>query len=439
MVGEITMKKYILNSFVAAAILFTAACKPEIETPAGTTAGQANFSKYIAVGNSLTSGFADGGLYLEGQQVAYPNLIAAKMATVGGGAFTSPFFTADHANGSGYLALTALVNGSPTLTQVTDKLAYRDAAKHLDKYSGEIQNLGIPGMRVDLSFDPTLTFSAGNPYFERLLTDAQVGKTNYFQYIQGRNHTFFSLWLGNNDVLGYATNGAVTVTGDPTTVLTDKITFSSLYSNLLNALTAAGQKGIVATIPDVTAVPYFNTVTPAALLNAAKAINPAATAIYIQTGTGAVRAATSEDLIRLPFQSAGLFGQGAIPYGLHPLNPITSNWVLDKDEVVKVKDYVNSYNSSIKSLATSKGLAIADTYAYFNQVASRDGINVQGINLKASFISGGAFSLDGIHLTPRGNAVIANVFIDAINAKYGSTIPTIDITQYRAVKFPDPK
>ncbi|KQM64628.1 G-D-S-L family lipolytic protein [Pedobacter sp. Leaf216] len=431
------MKKYILNSFVAAAILFTAACKPEIETPAGTTAGQANFSKYIAVGNSLTSGFADGGLYLEGQKVAYPNLIAAKMATVGGGSFTSPFFTDAQANGSGYVALTALVNGTPTLTPVTDKLAYIDAAKHLAKYTTEIQNLGIPGMRVDLSFDPSLTFSAANPYFERLLTDAQVGKTNYFQYIQGRNHTFFSLWLGNNDVLGYALNGAVTVNGDPTTVLTDKVTFSSLYANLVNALSAGGQKGIVGTIPDVTAIPYFNTVTVAALLNAAKAINPAAAAIYIQTGTGAVRAATAEDLIRLPFQTAGLFGQGAIPYGLHPLNPITSNWVLDKDEVIKVKDYVNSYNSSIKSLATSKGLAIADTYTYFNQV--KVGMNIQGIGINSAFISGGAFSLDGIHLTPRGNAVIANVFIDAINAKYGSTIPTVDITQYRGVKFPDTK
>jgi len=435
MVGEITMKKYILNSFVAAAILFTAACKPEIETPAGTTAGQANFSKYIAVGNSLTSGFADGGLYLEGQKVAYPNLIAAKMASVGGGTFTSPFFTDEHSNGSGYIALTALVNGTPTLTQVTDKLAYRDAARHLDKYNGEIQNLGIPGMRVDLSFDPTLTFSAANPYFERLLADAQVGKTNYFQFIQGRNHTFFSLWLGNNDVLGYATNGAVTVTGDPTTVLTDKVTFASLYSNLLNALTAGGQKGIVATIPDVTAIPYFNTVKPSLLLAAAKAANPAAQAVFIQTGTGAVRVATDEDLIRLPFQSAGLFGQGTIPYGLHPLNPIESKWVLDKDEVIKVKDYVNSYNSSIKSLATSKGLAIADTYAYFNQV--KTGLNIQGVGINAAFISGGAFSLDGIHLTPRGNAVIANVFIDAINAKYGSTIPTVDITQYRGVKFPN--
>lgn len=429
------MKKYILNSFIAVTLLFAASCKPEIDTPAGTSAGTANFSKYIAVGNSLTSGFADGGLYLEGQMVAYPNLMAEKMASVGGGSFTSPFFTEAQANGSGYASLTALVNGTPTIGKVTNNLAFRDAAGHLTKYTTEVQNLGVPGMRVDLAFAGQ--FSALNPYFERLLPDAQVGNTTYFQFVQGRNHTFFSLWLGNNDALGNALNGGVTVLTDPTTVLTDKASFALLYSNLINFLTANGQKGVVGTIPDVTAVPYFNTVTVSALLGAAKAINPAATAVYIQTGTGAVRAATNEDLIRLPFQNEGLFGvpTGGIPYGLHPLNPITNNWVLDKDEVAKIKDYVNSYNSTIKSLATSKGLAIADTYAYFNQV--KTGVMIQGVGINSAFITGGAFSLDGIHLTPRGNAVIANVFIDAINATYASTVPNIDITQYRGVKFPN--
>ncbi|MDN3586389.1 G-D-S-L family lipolytic protein [Pedobacter aquatilis] len=428
------MKKYIFNSLLITAILLAVSCKPEIEAAVGTSAGQANFSKYISVGNSLTAGFADGGLYLEGQKVAYPNLIAAKMATVGGGSFTSPFFTDAQANGSGYLSLTALVNGTPTLTPVTTNLALRDATGKLTKYTGEVQNLGIPGMRVDLAF--AAPFGAANPYLERLLTDTQVGTVSYFQFIQARNHTFFSLWLGNNDALGYATNGGVTT--DATNVLTDKSTFALLYSNLINSLTANGQKGVVATIPDVTSIPYFNTVTVGALLNAAKAINPAANAIFIQTGTGTVRTATAEDLIRLPFQSSGLFGvpnTSGLPYGLHPLNPIANNWVLDKDEVAKVKDYVLSYNSTIKSLADSKSLAIADTYSYLNQV--KTGIVIQGVGINSSFITGGAFSLDGVHLTPRGNAVIANVFINAINGKYGSNIPVVDITQYRGVKFPN--
>ncbi|MCZ4244552.1 SGNH/GDSL hydrolase family protein [Pedobacter punctiformis] len=428
------MKKYIFNSLIAATILFAAACKPEIESAAGTTAGQANFSKYIAVGNSLTSGYADNGLYLEGQKVAFPNLIADKMKTVGGGSFTSPFFTDAQASGSGYLQLTALVNGVPTITPVAGT-AYLPTGK-LAKYTGaEIQNLGIPGMRLDLAFDPTFTFSAANVYFDRLLPDAQVGKTNYSQFIQGKNHTFFSLWLGNNDVLGYATNGGVTT--DATNVLTDKATFSFLYSNMLNILTAGGQKGIVATIPDVTAIPFFNTVTIPAILTGAKL--PLTTSIYIQTATGP-RVATAADLFTLSFQTAAplLLGKpnaAGAPYGFHPANPVESKWVLDKDEVIKVKDYVLSYNSTIKSLANTKGLAVADAYTFLNQVKA--GVVLNGIAIDARFIQGGAFSLDGVHLTPRGNAAMANLFIDAINNKYGSTIPVVDISQYRGTKFPN--
>ncbi len=424
------MKKYIFNGLLAAVVLFAASCKPSIESPAGSTAGSANFSKFIAVGNSLTSGYADNGLYLEGQKVAFPNLIADKMKTVGGGTFTSPFFSDAEASGSGYLSLTALVNGVPTITPVAGAALHNGK---LTKYTGEIQNLGIPGMRLDLAFDPTFTFSAANIYFERLLNDAQVGKTNYAQFVQSRNHTFFSLWLGNNDVLGYATNGGVTTS--PTNVLTSKATFADAYSKMLDILTAGGQKGVVATIPDVTSIPYFNTVTVSALLAGAKAVNPAAVAVYIQTGAGTVRAATNEDLICLPFQSADLFGKGTIPYGLHPLNPITSNWVLDKDEVTTVKDYVNSYNSNIKALAAKKGLAVADAYAFLNQVKA--GIILDGIGIDARFIQGGAFSLDGIHLTPRGNAAMANLFINAINIQYNSTIPIVDISQYRGTKFPN--
>jgi len=51
-------------------------------------------------------------------------------------------------------------------------------------------------------------------------------------------------------------------------------------------------------------------------------------------------------------------------------------------------------------------------------------------------VAGGAFSLDGVHLTPLGNALLANSFIKAINSKYGSTIPQVDATRYKGVAFP---
>jgi hypothetical protein len=51
-------------------------------------------------------------------------------------------------------------------------------------------------------------------------------------------------------------------------------------------------------------------------------------------------------------------------------------------------------------------------------------------------VSGGAYSLDGLNLTPRGNALLANEFIKAINRTYKSSIPEIIATKYSGVIFP---
>ncbi|MNL56613.1 hypothetical protein D3C87_1801180 [compost metagenome] len=61
---------------------------------------------------------------------------------------------------------------------------------------------------------------------------------------------------------------------------------------------------------------------------------------------------------------------------------------------------------------------------------------VNGIPVSAAFIQGNLFSLDGTHLTPLGYAITANAFIAAINAKYGSSIPVVNVSKYGGVKLP---
>jgi hypothetical protein len=56
--------------------------------------------------------------------------------------------------------------------------------------------------------------------------------------------------------------------------------------------------------------------------------------------------------------------------------------------------------------------------------------------MSAKFVSGGAYSLDGIHLNARGNAVLANQFIKAINSKYKARIPAVNATATSAILFP---
>src|SRR5690606_3188975 len=70
--------------------------------------------------------------------------------------------------------------------------------------------------------------------------------------------TFFLFWLGNNDVLGYATGGAVDGVSVPMTSTEDFTTYYNLAISSL--LSPEGVKGVVGTIPNVTAIPYFTTV-----------------------------------------------------------------------------------------------------------------------------------------------------------------------------------
>ncbi|HWD89973.1 MAG TPA: SGNH/GDSL hydrolase family protein [Mucilaginibacter sp.] len=432
--------------YVIAGLLLISSCKPEIETFKHGS-GSADFSKYIAVGNSLTAGYADGGLYLDGQQNSYPAIMAKQMIQAGGGSFTQPLFGSGQENGSGYLKLTGFnADGTPITTPVTTDLAITGVTPVLGfgnvtlyaKYNGNINNFGVPGLKLEqITYAPLGNL---NGYYERLLPGAEgTHNTPYLSFVTAQPFTFFSNWLGNNDALLYATSGGA---GD---VLTDKAVFQQLYGVMINAMTANGQKGVVGTIPDVTAIPYFNTITVGAILAGVQKANPQVQAIYINAlgsdgVTYAPRAATAKDLIILTFPTS-MIGTpvstpyGTLPYGLTPYTPIDNQYVLDEAEVAMTEDYVSSYNTTITAVAAQKGLAVFDAFTFLNNVKAK-GLLIDGVSLNANYISGGIFSLDGIHLTPRGYAIVANEFIKAIDAKYGSSIPLANISDYRSVKFP---
>ena len=59
-----------------------------------------------------------------------------------------------------------------------------------------------------------------------------------------------------------------------------------------------------------------------------------------------------------------------------------------------------------------------------------------GIHIDNKYVTGGIFSLDGVHLTPRGNAIVADFFISAINEKYGAKISSVDVNLYNGVTLP---
>jgi hypothetical protein len=303
-----------------------------------------------------------------------------------------------------------------------------------------------------------------------------------------QNPTFFSLWIGNNDVLSYATSGGTGTNQagnlNPATYggndITDPNVFASVYSSLLDGLTAGGAKGVVANIPNVTSVPFFTTVptnpipglpsanaaslnqlfgginaalagvglparyatlladdgNPAtveanpllivdeSLINISAQITAALTPIYgaptaafLGNLFGQTRHASntpgSRDYILLT--ASGIIGttSSAAPAPFNTVGvsfPMQDNAVLTADETAQVKTATDAFNATIQSLATAKGLAFVDANATLNQVAN-GGITLNNFTVTSNFVTGGGFSLDGVHPSPRGYALIANKFL----------------------------
>ncbi len=479
------MKTWIKNLiYIVPALVIFNACTPEISVP-DPVAGSADFSNYVSIGNSLTAGYSDNGLYQEGQLLSFPNLIAQQMQEITQSDFIQPDIPG---NGSGYMYVTTL---APTFGE------FDPDPNWLNQVEGTFNNLGVPGIRIkDITFNGYGSSPQVNPYFYRMLGGKDTNMS-YLDLVATNPPTFFTSWMGSNDVLGYASTGGVAgIAGAPGTGmggLTDPDTeFKPLYDALIATLTAQGGKGVVVTIPDITLAPFFTTVPHASIpldeataatlmsmtafggfnaaLDGLVALNliPASEAdkrkvqyaegvnsILIQDndlfdlssilGTinpalaayGQIRQANDQDFILLT--SMSIIGELADPN--NPLSaigvvvPLGDEYVLTKDEAVNVTSYTNNFNSIIRGYASaSPDIAVFEVNDLLGEL--KEGIFSDGVNVNADFLTGGAFSLDGVHLTPRGYSMVANGIIETINTNFNATISPVIINNYRAVILP---
>ncbi len=478
--------KFIL---VAALAIGFAGCEPEFENEvnAAYTSGEADFTRYLAVGNSLTAGYMDGTVCRVGQSYSYPNLLAQQFALVGGGAFTQPSFAEDVNNLGGISGVpgfgTRLVidasQGRPEPIAGTSTITLTPQAQAYN-------NMGVPGAKsFHLGF---AGYGALNPYFAR---HATTPTATILGDAMTKNPTFFTNWIGSNDVLAYALSGGTQADGvtpaadhnatgnlNPATYgfndITNSTYFNGVYTNIINTLTVNGAKGLVCTIPSVTSIPYFTTVkwNPVPLdSNKATSLNSGfanynsgldlafsnglitnaerlARKIIFSAGSNnpvvivdndltnlstlgmpSYRMTTANDLIVL---TAGSFIGTIVNNNINLVNglsvPLANKYVLTANEKLKVANATAAYNTSIVAIAATKNLAVADMNAIMNKLVA--GLQVEGNSIyTANYFSGTStegqvlFSLDGVHPNARGYAVIANEIIKVINSKFKSNLP----------------
>ena len=489
--------KYIALSFLAISFL---ACENETlddlrdirgnnEDPVvfeDFTQGSLNVTNYVALGNSLTAGFADSALYRISQENSTPAILAQQFETLAnGGSFTQPLMSDNIGgllaggnplpnfdprlvfDGTGPVPLSNVVGPIQPTTDIV-----------LNNPTGPFNNLGVPGAKSFHLLAPGYGDFAGvisnpptaNPYFVRM---ASSPTTSVVADAVAQQPTFFSLWIGNNDVLGYALSGGDG--SDPITPLSGAqgVGFEQTYQAIVGTLVGnvPGVQGILANIPNVTAIPHFTTVpynpipldaASAGALNQAYAAYNGGLQLAAQNslisaeeleertiaffegegntmvlidenltdlsglGLPNFRQSTPDDLFVLPLSSL-------IPQGFGTQIQLDDRWVLTPEEQAEIATAISQYNQVISAVASANGFALLDANALLDQLASA-GIETSGLVLTEDLVTGGAFSLDGVHPNSRGYAFIANEMLKAIDIAYGSNFEAsgnlVDVSTY---------
>lgn len=398
---------FAIAGLVAASLSGCGVLEP-ISQPAPQS-GSADFSVYVSLGTSVTAGWQSGGLVEHHQRQSYAYLFARQ---AGAASFTIP---------------TASADGVPPLLRIVslNPLIISNAGRVAGAFTNQAQVTAYHNMAVPYSLlvDVTDETNYYNQFAER--TQQFDGIVRHMgtilQQVVSLDPTFISIEYGANEVLGAASAGS----GTP---LVDGPTFEFLLDATLDAIQAALPQAELAlfNVPDVTSIPFVTTFPPLTVSlstgQPVPLIGPGGTPL----GLG--------DHVLLTAGALIAAGDG-IPVGaynyVNPLvpgngNPLPDAVILSASEAANLQTTVTGYNAAIRSEATARGAALVD----FNRLlveANGSGLPFQGHDYTSDFVTGGLFSLDGIHPNDLAHGLICNAMIDAVNATFGASIPPVNL------------
>ncbi|HMG17328.1 MAG TPA: SGNH/GDSL hydrolase family protein [Gemmatimonadales bacterium] len=409
------------NRFSAAALgllLAAVACQnDEVNRPFANIPVDPLFERYVSMGNSITAGFQSGGINDSTQLQSYAVLLARGMR--------SPFFP-------------PLLNkpGCPppytnvfTQTRLSGGTGTTCALRRIPTPPPPyISNTAVPGAEVIDIYDND--DPASNP---NTLTQFILGGLTQEQMMTRAQPTFVSVWIGNNDVLGAATNST---NGGDSTLITPVADFQTRYGAMLATVEAAAPDGVILigvasvvgianrtglppTQPPANGVPFFAYGSTYFALDAAGAIPGPFTA-------AATCAPPRGDSVLVPFP----FGGALIAAG----GTLTCNedQTIQPAEAVKLSTTVAAYNTYISAQATARGWAYLDPNPALDslrriptQVAFFPNFGSPTPTPCSASPFGLAFSCDAIHPSAATHRLLAQKLRLAINSAYTTAIPPI--------------
>ena len=366
-----------------------------------------DFSRIVALGDSLTAGYYNGSLNQYGQVVGW----AARFAQQAGHPMTLPLISYPGMPPALKLKGFDALTGFPMVGEVSTQMGT------LLNPTSQPTDLAVPGQTsVDcLTKVPQIPPSSitdiilGFPsvYLQGQTPKSQVGLAATLQ------PTFVLLWIGSNDVLGGALTGNPNYTVPPSA-------FAQVFPAIVGSMAQTGAKMLIFNIPDVTVVPALTKGSALAAMGiplAPLGIGPKDYVTpYSHQHIHAILAGTA----------AGPLGPGEVLYA---------------SDVPKLQAIVDADNAVIAQTAAQFGFPVFDFHAFLNK-AKKHGYKLpDGTKLTTAYL-GGLFGLDGVHPTATGYAILANEAIKTVNAFYHTSIKPVNLTKVNlsdSLGFPSAK
>jgi hypothetical protein len=458
-------------------LLFLAitACDTDTEEPNSSDfeftqvfSGDADFSRYVAMGGGVTAGMTDNSLFMAGQMGSYPNIMASVMSqTDTGGEFTQPYVDDNvggiNIGGNQFWGPRLFFDGAGPA-----QVAGTVSTEATNVVPGPYSNLAFPFANAIVNVAPGfgslegLAAGLANPWYVRaassndatILGDALMQQPTFVTLVPGNDFASYTLFGASDFPLG-----PLELEG-PTGMLAGVV-------GTIQALSASVPNGVITTLPDPTVTATFTTIpwnaipldaATAGLLNAQLAppynggLLAAQAAGLITAEEVALRTLNAvegdngaliedsdlTDLSALGLPSLRLTNEndrislfaaqnlGTVPDPSNPLGivgvtiPLADFVILTATEIDEIQTKLATANAAI-SASVPSGWALFDLHGLFNEVVTT-GLQVDGYTMTGDLVFGGFFSLDGFHPTTRGSAAIAKRMMAAIDATWGSNL-----------------
>ena len=393
--------------------------------------GNADFTRFVALGDSYGAGVESSSLNLNHQPYSWPAIIARQ---VGLKVCTPQAAVTDVCFAEPLVSFPGIGN-ELQLVSITGTIAPAPGtgAPIMTTFGRPYNNLAIPGANVN----DLLTLKGTDAATNTPKAFAQFilrGQGTAVEQALAQHPTFIAVWIGGNDLLGAVLSGT-------TAAITPTPAFTTAYNALLDALIAnAPNAGIVVgNIPNnPLSLPYVTTV-PRVLVDPSTrqpvTVGGQVVPLIADLGGGNIGPLPAGSFVLLPASSKIATGIGLPPAlkAIPPFNqlpntgtPLSDTDVLTPSEVAQIVAAADAFNGVIAAAASARNIPVVDIKGLFDRIAAGQEV-IGPLTITSTFATGGAFSLDGFHMTDLGYTLFANEYIKTINSSWGTHIPLASI------------